>query len=456
MKTHHFFCLPLAALCFYACQQNKASNSAQSTQPIPQVQERVVPYAQNGVTYEVNIRQYTPEGTFAAFTKELSRLKDLGVDILWIMPVQPISEKNRKGSLGSYYSVQDYRAINPEFGTMADFKAMVDEAHRLGFKVILDWVANHTGWDNKLIETHPDWYTQKDGKIVSPVEDWSDVADLNYDNPEMRRYMIESLKYWVNETGIDGFRCDMAAMVPTDFWEDARMSLDSIKPVYMLAEAWDPELTDKAFDTVYGWDLMHTMNAIAKGEKDASVLPAYFAKNDSMYQKHALVMNFLTNHDENSWAGTTEERYDSLEYAFAVLIYTIPGIPMMYSGQEVGNDHRLLFFDKDSINWDDRKGMTAFYTLLNQLKKDYPALDGGEKGGTMEVIPTSDPKQIFAYERSKGNNKVLVVLNLSRNTASFTFDKPIAGEWMQLTDSQAAAIPASMTLNGGDYRIYVQ
>lgn len=449
MKTRTFL-LPLAALCFSACHHT-TSDSAQSAP-----QERVVSYAQNGVTYEVNIRQYTPEGTFEAFTKELPRLKKLGVDILWIMPVQPISEKNRKGSLGSYYSIRDYRAVNPEYGTMADFKAMVEEAHRLGFKVILDWVANHTGWDNQLIESHPEWYTQKEGKIVAPVEDWADVADLNYDNAEMRRYMIESLKFWVNETGLDGFRCDMAAMVPTDFWKDARLALDSIKPVYMLAEAWEPELSDKAFDAVYGWDLMHTMNAIAKGEKDASVLPEYFAKNDTLYQKHAYVMNFLTNHDENSWAGTTEERYDSLEQAFAVLTYTIPGIPMMYSGQEVGNDHRLAFFEKDSINWSDRKGLTAFYTSLNRLKKEHPALDGGEYGGRMQLIPTSAPQQVFAYERSKGKDKVLVVLNLSRNTASFTFNHPIAGDWKQTTDAQAAAIPADITLKGGGYRIYFQ
>ncbi|MEG1585903.1 MAG: alpha-amylase family glycosyl hydrolase, partial [Bacteroidales bacterium] len=427
MKTRLLY-LSFLALSIVGCQ-NKPAQKEEHTPVAAVTSQRVAPYVKNAVTYEVNIRQYTPEGTFAAFTKQLPRLKDLGVDILWIMPIQPISEKNRKGTLGSYYSIQDYRKINPEYGTMADFKAMVDEAHRLGFKVILDWVANHTGWDNELIEQHPDWYTHENGKIVSPVADWADVADLNYENKDMRRYMIESLRFWVEETGLDGFRCDMAAMVPTDFWEEARVSLDSIKPMYMLAEAWEPELSEKAFDAVYGWDLMHTMNAIAKGEKDASVLPAYFQKNDSLYQRHAFVMNFLTNHDENSWAGTTEERYDSLEKAFAVLTYTIPGIPMIYSGQEVGNDHRLSFFEKDSINWTDRKGLSAFYTLLNRLKKKHPALDGGEQGGSMQILKTNNDKQIFSYRREKGDDEVVVILNLSRQPARFLYERPLIGRW---------------------------
>jgi len=236
-------------------------------------------WSTDATIYEVNIRQYTPEGTIAAFEKQLPRLKDLGVEILWIMPINPISEKNRKGSLGSYYSVQDYKKLNPEYGTIDDFKHMVAEAHKLGFKVIVDWVANHTGWDNVWIAQHPDWYTtDSTGKIVPSVPDWTDVADLNYDKPEMQAAMIDALKYWVKETDIDGYRCDVAGMVPVDFWDKARTALDSIKPVYMLAEDESEKgLLTKAFNMNYGWEFHHIMNKIAKGELTSVAVKEYFA-----------------------------------------------------------------------------------------------------------------------------------------------------------------------------------
>lgn len=415
-----------------------------------------VDWAANASIYEVNIRQYTPEGTFNAFAEHLPRLKELGVGILWLMPVTPISEKGRKGTLGSYYAVKNYREVNPEYGTMDDFKALVRQAHELGFKVILDWVANHTGWDNPLIEEHPDWYTQKDGRIVSPVDDWSDVADLNYDNREMRRYMTESMHFWIEEADVDGFRCDMAAMVPTDFWEETRVSLDSLKPVFMLAEAWEPELTRQAFDACYGWDLHHLMNDIAQGKKNAGELPAYFSRLDTLYPAHTLVMNFIDNHDENSWAGSVPERMGDAAPAFAVLTYTVPGLPLLYSGQEAGLDKRLPFFEKDSIDWGKNPGLAAFYRSLNELKHNNPALAGGQNKGSFRILPHDNPRDLFAYERTSGNNRVIVILNLANEARTFRPETVTEGNFTDHFTGESCAFIGEQTLGAFGVKVFVQ
>lgn len=398
-------------------------------------------WVENASLYEVNVRQYTPEGTFNAFAEHLPRLKELGVDILWFMPVTPISGKNRKGSLGSYYAVRDYRGINPEYGTMEDFKFLVKKAHDLGFKVILDWVANHTGWDNPMIEQHPDWYTQKEGKIISPVPDWSDVADLNYDNREMRTYMIESMKFWLQEADVDGFRCDMAAMVPTDFWEEARVALDSVKPVFMLAEAWEPELTRKAFDACYGWDLHHLMNDLAQGKKEGSALVDYFQRIDTLYPERTIILNFIDNHDENSWAGTIKERMGDAHKVYAVMSYTVPGMPLIYSGQEAQSDKRLAFFDKDQIDWSGISDWSEFYGRLNHLKQNYPALDAGLHKGSFSILKHSNEKEVFAFRRQKNEQEIIVVLNLSAKEQEMTPEQKLEGEYKDyFTDEIFAAI----------------
>ncbi|MCD4697158.1 MAG: alpha-amylase, partial [Bacteroidales bacterium] len=309
-------------------------------------------WSKNANIYEVNIRQYTPEGTFKAFESHLPRLKNMGVNILWFMPIHPIGEKNRKGSLGSYYAVKDYKAVNPEFGTLKDFKSLVKTAHDMGFKVILDWVANHTSWDNQWIYDHPEWYSKDSlGQMIAPF-DWTDVADLNYDSKPLWDAMIDALKFWVTEADIDGYRCDVAGMVPTEFWERARKELDEIKPVFMLAEAEQADHHKSAFDMSYAWELHHIFNEIAKGKKTGDDLENYFVKNDSVYPSSAFRMTFITNHDENSWNGTVMERMGKTGLTFAMLSYTLPGMPLIYSGQEVGLNKRLEFFEKDKINWD--------------------------------------------------------------------------------------------------------
>lgn len=444
------------AVVLAACKHKK-EKMKETTVPVPEFKTpSVVPWAKDAVIYEVNIRQYTPEGTFNAFVQHLPRLKELGVDILWLMPVQPISEKNRKGTLGSYYAVQDYRKVNPEFGTMEDFRSFVAKAHDMGFRVILDWVANHTGWDNQLLVEHAEWYTQVNDSVIAPVADWTDVADLNYEQPGLRQYMIESMKYWVKEANIDGYRCDVAAMVPTDFWEQARMALDSIKPVFMLAEAWEPELTEGAFDACYAWDLLHTMNDIAGEKKTAAVLPEYFRKVDSMYAPRTILMNFLTNHDENSWNGTIEERFGDLQKAFAVLTYTAPGMPLVYSGQEVGLNHRLQFFEKDEIKWADDRKLTAFYTQLDKLKHENPALWAGIDAGEMQILEQTAPEQIFAFTRTKGENRLLILLNLSRKKATFKFSQPLTGTYADAFTGKDVNLPSAWTLKPAEYLVLLK
>ena len=362
--------------------------------------------------YEVNTRQFTKEGTFNAFREHLPRLQNMGVDILWFMPITPIGEVNRKGTLGSYYSVKNYREVNPEFGTMEDFKALVAEAHELGMYVILDWVANHTAWDNYLVNEKPEWFTRdENGELVSPY-DWSDVVDLNYDVPEVWDYMIDALKFWVEEANVDGYRCDVAFLVPTEFWNRARRELDEIKPVFMLAEAEEPEHHEFAFDMSYGWAMHHVMNEVAAGKKNANHIDSMILVNQNQFPPEAILMHFTSNHDENSWAATEFTRLGDGVLTFAVLKATIPGMPLIYSGQEAAMDKMLEFFEKDEIDWSDIP-YESFYRELLTLKHRVPALWNGIHGGTYQRIPAGDDEKIFAFMRSKSNSEVLVILNFS-------------------------------------------
>ena len=369
-------------------------------------------WSKNATIYEVNVRQFSKEGTFKAFEKDIPRLKKMGVDILWLMPINPIGMKNRKGSLGSYYAVRDYKAVNPEFGNMDDFKHLVATAHANEMKVIIDWVANHSSPDNVwLAKGHKDWYTLDSTGNVQPTigTDWWDVADLNYDNKNMRREMIESMKYWLKEADIDGFRCDVAGWVPTDFWIDARKELDGVKKVFMLAEAEDIPL-HQAFDMTYGWEFHHVMNDVAKGKKSVQDIKNYI--KDSKFPKTAYRMNFTSNHDENSWNGTEMERMGNARFAMAVLAATIEGMPLVYNGQETSLDRRLKFFDKDEIEWT-KMDLVDFYTKLLHLHQNNKALWNGTYGGEVKFLNAEEEKNILVFEREKDGNKVICVLNLS-------------------------------------------
>lgn len=366
-------------------------------------------WSRNKVIYELNVRQFSTSGTFKAVELRLASIKDLGVGIIWLMPIQPIGEKNRKGVLGSYYSVKDYLKINPEFGTMEDFKKLVNRIHELGMYVIIDWVANHTAWDNALTQSHPEWFNRDSlGNLIPPVEGWQDVVDLNYDNKELWTYMIEAMKFWVREGDVDGFRCDVAEMVPIEFWNRAGKELNTVKPVFMLAEGEQPWLNEKAFDMTYSWNIFHAMNKIAAGQKSARYIDTLLWQEEKDYPANALRMRFTSNHDENSWNGTVFERYGGGVETFAVLSATLPGVPMIYSGQEAGMDKRLKFFDRDPIEWR-INNYRRFYRRLLGLYPVNPALHKG----AMEKLATDNDDFVYAFVRSSGSKKVVVILNLS-------------------------------------------
>jgi glycosidase len=408
--------------------------------------------------YEVNIRQYTEEGTIKAFEKHLPRLKELGADILWLMPIHPIGEKNRKGTLGSYYSVRDYKAVNPEFGTLDDFKSLFKMIHKMGMYVIIDGVANHTAWDHKWIEEHPEFYTQDSlGNIIPPNPDWSDVADLNFDNKELWTEMIDELKFWVEECDIDGYRCDVAGMVPTEFWIEARTELNKIKNVFMLAE-WDTPEVHLAFDMTYDWDLHHILNNIAKEENTVIDLIEHLNKNENKFPANAFRMQFTSNHDENSWNGIVVERLGDGVETFAVLTCLIPDMPLVYTGQEAGNDKRLSFFEKDLVKWKEHK-LFNIYLKLFQLKKNNSSLLNGERGGEMNYLKSSDEKNIFAFSRSVEKDKVLALFNLSNKPVEFDLSgETLTGSYKNYFTGKLESflLKESFKLNPWEYRVYTK
>ena len=435
---------------------------------------------ESAVIYEANIRQYSPEGTFDAFTKDIPQLKELGVKVIWLMPMYPISEKNRKATggrdvediedpeerkkyLGSYYSISDYSAVNPEHGNMEDFDELVQTAHENGMYVILDWVANHTGWDHEWITEHKDWYTQNEkGEIVDPINDetgeswgWTDVADLNFDNQEMRQAMIDEMLFWVEEHDIDGFRADAAHSVPTDFWETAAEEIRKIKPVFMLAEADNPkDLFHNAFDMGYNWEGHHLMNSIAKGEKTAKDWDDYMKKVDSTFQDDDYLMNFVTNHDENSWAGTVRERMGDASEAMLAMSYTLPGMPLIYSGQEYDMDKRLLFFEKDTIP----KTKGKVYPLLEklgELKNTNPALNGGKKAASYSNVNTSAEEKIMAYKREKNGETLYYVANMSSEPVSFKAE--MEGDFTEYMSGSELSISKEQEMQFGpwEYKILI-
>ena len=411
-------------------------------------------WSKNLSIYEVNIRQYSEEGTFNAFAEQLPRLKELGTDILWLMPIHSIGEKNRKGTLGSYYAVKDYYGINPEFGTEEDFRSLINKAHELGMYVIIDWVANHSAWDNELINEHPDWYSKnEEGEIISPVPDWTDVADFNYDVPEMRQYMTDALKYWVKEFNIDGYRCDVAGMVPVDFWNNVRYELDKIKPVFMLAEANEPELQEYAFDMTYGWNMHFLWNEIAQGKKTVNDLAQLFETEKTKYNSNDYRMYFTSNHDENTWKGTAIERLGDALKAFTVLSATAPAMPLIYSGQEACLNKQLNFFEKDPINWETDCDLDKLYQAILNLKKENQALWNGDFGGSMKRITTTADDKIFAFERKKDESTVITILNLSPDEIEFELSDSIEGD--NLTELfTKEALSNSFKLNAWGYKVY--
>jgi alpha-amylase len=399
------------------------------------------PWIHNTDVYEVNVRQYTAEGTFNAFAKELPRLKEMGVSTLWFMPITPIAQKNKKGSLGSPYACSDYTAINPEFGTLDDFKALVKLSHSMDFKVIIDWVANHTGWDHVWTKTHPEYFKKNDSgndfKIASGMDD---IIELDYNNPALRKAMIDAMLYWVKECDIDGYRCDLAFWVELSFWVEARTELEKTKTLFWLAEcdALDHREYYKAFDSCYTWTWMHKTEEFYKQHQDKHILDSLVYQYGTVGGDDAIPLWFTSNHDENTWNGTEYEKYGEAAKALAVLSFTRNGIPLIYSGQEMPNLKRLEFFDKDPIEWSGKYELHDFYKTLLALHKNNPALRAGDSAVSTYTLNTNTPANVMAYLRKNGDHEVLVLLNLSKQSVKCTIaDDHVTGKFTDVFNKSA-------------------
>lgn len=408
----------------------------------------------SAVIYEVNVRQYSPEGTFEAFTKDIPMLKEMGVDILWLMPIHEIGVLNRKGGLGSYYSIKDYRSINPEFGTVEDFKKLIKTAHENGMYVILDWVANHTAWDHAWVTNHPEYYTKdENGNMIAPY-DWTDVVELDFTNEGLRTAMIADMKYWVTELNIDGFRCDVAAEVPTDFWERASVELQQVKPLFMLAEADKPELLKKAFHMQYAWEGHHIFNQMAQGKMTVTNWDNYMKKLDIVLEKDDIQMHFVSNHDENSWNGTVKERMGDAVELFMAFSYTVPGMPLIYSGEEYDLDKRLRFFEKDTISKVKGKYFDV-YKQLNSLKKTTKALHTGKNPANYNRLETNNNENVLAYSREKEGDQLIFIGNFTAQEKDVLVD--IDGSYTNFRTSQKETLSKTipMKLKAWDYKILI-
>ncbi|MFL6845117.1 MAG: alpha-amylase family glycosyl hydrolase [Allosphingosinicella sp.] len=402
-------------------------------------------WSKNAVLYQLNTRQFTPEGTFRAAEKQLPRLKALGVDIIWLMPVQAIGEKNRKGTLGSPYSVHDYYAVNRELGTMDDLRAFVAAAHKLGMHVILDWVANHSAWDNALVTQHPDWY-ERDWKgqfRPTPWWDWSDIIDFDYRQAGLRRYMADAMLWWERQADVDGFRADVAAYVPLDFWERIRADLDQDKPVFMLAEAQMRDLHYRAFDASYAWGWYNAMEEIAHGKADVGALFGYYSENESAWPEGAMRMAYVENHDQNAWHGTEFEVFGPALTDAIVLSVVGEGVPLIYNGQEAGNPKRLAFFERDPIQWREHP-IGELYRRLFALKHRNKALWNAPWGARMVGVVNSAPSKVFSFVRQKDGARVFAVFNLSGEPQRVSFKERLAdGDYRDFDGGQAVTVNAS-------------
>ncbi len=401
--------------------------------------------------YEVNLRQYTPEGSFRAFSKELPRLKNMGVHTLWFMPVTPIAQKNKKGTLGSYYACSDYTAVNPEFGTLEEFRELVAQAHRLGFKVIMDWVANHTGWDHVWTMDHPAYFLRdaltNDFKMAHGMED---IIELDYSNTAVRKAMIDAMEFWIRECDIDGYRCDLAFWVTLDFWRQARPTLDAIKELFWLGEfdpIDNPEYLE-VFDAAYSWTWMHKTETFYKEDPDLGILKDVLQRYDTICGTDKMLLWFTSNHDENSWNGTEYEKYGEMAKALAVFSFTRNGIPLVYSGQELPNQKRLKFFDKDCIDWDGHYRLQDFYKTLMTLKKNNPALRAGDAAAVTLELAVTDKANGLAYLRKNSEQEVLVLLNLENKSMRYEVnDKRLSGRFSEVFSKRSIDITPEMVFD---------
>lgn len=426
--------------------------------PCPDQQAIGVPsWISHAVVYEVNVRQYSAAGNFAAVTADLPRLRALGVDVLWFMPIYPIGEVNRKGPLGSYYAVRDYTTVNPEFGSEADFRQLVDAAHAQGFRVLLDWVGNHTAWDNPLAKQHPEYYLRDaSGRFQPPTGfDWTDVIQLDFSNPGVLEYQTAAMGRWVTEFKVDGFRCDFATGVPTTFWNALFARLRQLRPdLFFLAESELPQHQLRAFNASYAFDMAQTFDAVAQGRACVSHVEDTLMATRATFPTGAVMLYYTSNHDRNSWDGTEYERLGGGTAPFAVLSFMLDGVPLIYNGQEIGLERRLKFFERDAIAWH-ASPLTGFYRTLCDLKHGHPAM---AVGTGIRRVATDKNNALFMLVRDAGGQRVLAVLNLTaRDVTAQAFDPALAGRWRDVFTGERVTWTAStpVALNAWGYRVWV-
>lgn len=457
----------IAILSLVSCKKEKETQTEEEisseTTEIQPINDDVL---ESAVIYEANIRQYSEAGTFDEFTKDIPQLRDLGVKIIWLMPINPISETKRKATggdfaykiedeterakmLGSYYAVSDYTKVNPEFGTIEDFRELVKTAHDNGIYVILDWVPNHTGWDHVWIKDHPEYYVKNDkGEITDPLnpdgtsKGWGDVAQLDYTNMDMQNEMIEDMMYWVKEEKVDGFRCDHIEPTPVDFWQRAIAKLKAERPIFMLGENDEPKFMKGSdlFEMEYGWRFHHLMKDITKGHKPVREFDSLISYINTTYEKDDIIMNFVTNHDENSWNGIVTDRYGDASESVLALSYAIPGMPLIYSGQEYDLSHQLKFFEKDQIPKTKGK-VWPVLEKLGALKNSNPALHGGKNPASYERI-NSGNENVLTFKRAKDGNELIYVGNFSNQKQEIN----LAQEGMYLDYMSNAEVDTNTTI----------
>ncbi|PTX91004.1 alpha-amylase family glycosyl hydrolase [Opitutus sp. ER46] len=434
-------------------------SAAEKPQPCPEQTAIGMPdWVRHAVVYEVNIRQYSEAGTLAAVTADLPRIRGLGVDVLWLMPIHPIGEQNRKGPLGSYYSIRDYLAVNPEFGTKEDFRQLVTAAHAQGLRVILDWVGNHTSWDNPMAKEHPEYYVRDAKGVFQPPTgfDWTDVIQLDFANPAVLEAQYAQMAYWVKEFGVNGYRCDFATGVPTSYWDALFAKLRQLRPdLFLLSESELPQHQLKAFNVNYAFSMAETFDAVAQGRAGVSHLDDNLAAMRATFPAGAARLYYTSNHDRNSWDGTEFERLGGGAAPLAVLTYVIDGVPLIYNGQEIGLDRRLQFFERDPIVWRSHP-LTGFYRTLNQLKRTHPAL---ATGAAMRRIATTRNDALYALVREAQGQRVVALLNLTaRDVNDVTaYDPALAGNWQDVFTSEKVTFKATtpLALKAWQFRVLV-
>lgn len=452
------------ALLWAACRPNTANNSMQNSTLRPQSLSLTEPdWAKNAVLYACFVRQFSAQGNLAGVQAQLPRLRELGMDVLWLMPIQPLGKLHRKGRVGSSYCIQDYKAVNPEYGRLEDVQNLVQEAHQLGLKVILDWVPNHTAWDAVWMKEHPEFYTKINGQFTAPLNEngqptgWDDVAELDYSQPGLWYAMIDAMQYWIKTCDIDGYRVDMAGLVPNDFWKMVRPALDSIKPVFMLAE-WqdDPAHFSSCFNANYGWKWKDVTRDIAAGRQNALALDSLLLNLDAFYPPGYYQIYFTQNHDENWWSGTDAELFGPATDAMQVLMFTWQGMPLVFNGQEDRLNQRLSLFEKDPIRWGNME-KTRFFQNLCSLKHNNKALQTGRSGGPLHKIPTSNDAAVYAFSREQAGDRVVVVINLSKEPCNFTLQPPneLIGGYLNVFEPSTVQLTRDMRMNLGPWEYLV-